>query len=336
MIGRRHTLKTIFYMSLSCVAFFKPGLASRVSMEELRPNENPLKTFQYTELSARSGDIMSEFKTKGYIAIEGVPGFTNAYQDFLQVAQQFIALSPEEKEKCTPSNFESKGWAYGKEQLYKGLPDSFKGSYYVRVPDRADDPNVWPESLPAFKAKYLALCDIMQETGKIIFPLVSMTYSAHSLGRMLYYGPVTPETNDKNPHWCAVHRDHGGITLLGAEVFFKDGQPIDKPKGSGLYILEEEISCPTHIMLCQIGEWPELLTDGKVNATLHHVKKALNGASRYAFALFMDPDNNQTVQCNNPDVLKKYEDRYKPGIDYTGWNDASLKKYNPKESNSSS
>lgn len=302
--------------------------ADPISAEPMTIQQS-VKIMDYEKLPNLSSQLISEFKTKGYIAVRGVPGFKEAYTKFVEMAREFIALSEAEKEKCSPANNNARGWSLGIE-AFNGQRDSFKGSFYAALPEEHDLPNVWPEMLENFKERYEALGAIMFETGKKVLSLLSTVSTDRALGRMLYYSPIYEGKDDGSPNWCGNHRDHGIFTALCPELFFKDGVLVPKPANSGLYILGQEISPPDDVMLFQIGEVMELMTNGEVTATDHLVKKAYGGIERYTFALFFDSPDDMVLHCTNPMVIKKYEDRFTPDMNFALWNDRSLAKYSVK------
>ena len=179
-----------------------------------------IKILDYDKLPQLTKEITDEFHKKGYVAIRGVPGFVDAYKGFLEVAQQFIALSLEEKAQCTPDDAYARGWSSGIES-FNGLRDSFKGSYYAWL--KGEKPNIWP-SLPSFEERYMKLAALIHNTGKELLPLIGLDIATNGLGRMLYYAPVLNENKeDGNLNWCGNHRDHELFTGLCPEIFYKDG-----------------------------------------------------------------------------------------------------------------
>ena len=82
------------------------------------------------------------------------------------------------------------------------------------------------------------------------------------IGRMLYYAPIKTNKDNKNPNWCGIHRDHGLFTALAPGVFFKNNKQVSKPKDAGLYVRGKPINIPNDVLLFQIGETFELLTNG--------------------------------------------------------------------------
>ncbi len=302
---------------------------------DIEEGGNEIRLFQYSSLAAMGPEIIGEFKRVGYIAVEGVPGFADAYQRYLGFMRQFIDLPPEEQAKYTPSNYGARGWSRGVE-VFNGKCDTFKGSFYAAIPDDAS--NIWPEeSLTGFKEAYLDVATLVLNVGREILPLVGFTQSVKGLGRGLHYKSVSGSEDDGNPNWCGNHRDHGVFTCLCPEVYFdEEGNIVDRPEGAGLYIESKPVAPRRDIMLFQMGEVMELMTNGAVRATDHLVKKAF-GPERYALAVFADPEEEVIINFSDSSVIEKYKDRLTEediahgSVSFAAWNDRSLAKYNPKE-----
>lgn len=293
--------------------------------------ETGVKVFQYDSLSDSIPQIKEQFHNKGYIAIQGVPGFKEAWGTFLEEGlRPFAALSNEEKSKCTPATgSDARGWSVGIEQLIKGFVDHFKESYYIKYPEVETSPNIWPQTIPQFKETYLKLAKVMFNTQLEVLGHMSKSVDdIQGLGRVLYYRDVLPENDDGSKWWNTLHCDHGWLTGLTPEIYVKDGQIVPKPEGTGLHILGKEISVSDDIMLIQIGEVMELASDGELTATKHEVLKAF-GYKRFAVAMFLDVPDDFVINCTNDLVKQKYKDRYEEGITYKEWGDKSLRKYNP-------
>lgn len=287
-----------------------------------------IRVFHYSALADSAEAMTAEFKRVGYIAVEGVPGFAEAYEAFLEQARQFVTLPPAEQAKCTPDDYFSRGWSRGSEVFY-GQTDTYKGSYYAQIPNV--ERNVWPtDSVPGFEKAYATVAGLILSVGQEILPHVGFKGDTAALARMLHYKSVPESEEDGNPNWCGVHRDHGIITGLCPEVFYRDGKMAARPEGSGLYIEGAPVAPAKHIMLFQMGEVMELLTNGKVRATDHWVVKAKDGLERFALAVFFDPLDEFAIHCDDAEVVAKYTDRFTDGISYKEWGDRSYAKYNPK------
>ena len=285
-----------------------------------------MKFINYNELNNKliKEEIFSQLYLEGYIGIKNVPNFLNHYKEYLNSARSFMALSSDIREKSTPKNYYERGWSYGVERL-DGKPDIHKGSYYAQFPDNST--NIWPNE--EFRNNYLQLANtifnVSRELIDILYPDLKDKIILPT-GRMLYYGPVN-DIIENNDAWCTLHRDHSLITGLCPAAYFKDGEyipnaEINDPKG-GLFIRGKRIVVPEDILLFQVGEALQLLTNGKITATLHEVKKVSGGLERYTFALFTNPEDSLIMSSTD----NSYSDRFKSGMSYGDWSQASLKKY---------
>jgi isopenicillin N synthase-like dioxygenase len=295
-------------------------------------------------LTESAPEIVAEFKRVGFIAVEGVPGFGDAYQQFLATARQFTDLSKEERTQCTGATYAARGWSRGVE-VFNGKTDTYKGSYYAVVPDNSS--NIWPEEgLPELRNAYQNVATIVLEAGKQILPIVGFSHeNVKGLGRMLHYKSVAGGEDDGNANWCGDHRDHGVFTCLCSEAFYKDGEVVSRPANSGLYIEGNPVGIPLdvaisrNIVFFQMGEVIELMTKGEVRATNHLVKKATDGSERYALAVFVDPMDEIIINFGGSStaIIEKYKDRLTEeeivsgSVTFDAWNARSLAKYNPVE-----
>ncbi|MEI7494360.1 MAG: 2OG-Fe(II) oxygenase family protein [Alphaproteobacteria bacterium] len=307
-----------------------------------------IKLFHHSSLQEPTTEVIAElkaeFKRVGFIAVEGVPGFGDAYQQFLATARIFADLSKEEQAVCTGATYAARGWSRGVE-VFNGKTDTYKGSYYAVVPD--DSSNVWPdENLPQLRNAYQNVATIVLEAGKQILPLVGFTHeNVKGLGRMLHYKSVAGGEDDGNANWCGDHRDHGVFTCLCPEAFYRDGEVVSRPANSGLYIEGRPVGIPLedaitrNVVFFQMGEVIELMTKGEVRATNHLVKKATDGSERFALAVFVDPIDEVIINFggSSAEIIDKYKDRLTEEeivsgiVTFDAWNTRSLAKYNPKE-----
>ena len=316
-------LKKIFLLTGVAVSFFLNG-GEKSTIEEKC-------VVEYQELGSSQEKVEELLHQYGIIAIRGVPGFVETYERFIEEARAFVSLSEEEKSKCTPTDAFSRGWSFGIEK-FKGRLDTFKGSYYVAIPEGCDGKEcLWPES-KSFKEAYLNLSSLIYQTGKELMPQVGLDLDqVTGMARMLYYAPVNENTNDTNPNWCAEHRDHSVITGLCPAIFVKGGEIVSKPSNCGLYVKGESVSFPNDVLIFQIGETAQLITDGKITATDHYVKKAIGDYERYTMALFFDCDKEISIYSS----VTEYNDRFRQGMTYGEWSEASFNKYKKENEESS-
>ena len=140
---------------------------------------------------------------------------------------------------------------------------------------------------------------------------------------MLYYGAVNKEDVNQNTYWCGKHFDHGLLAGLTPEVYFKDGQPAAKPQRSGLFIQDKAVNVGQDVLLFQVGEALQLLTNNKIRAAEHYVKKAYGNYERFAFASFFKPKDTFVINSRITD----FNNRFINGMTYDEWSQASFQHY---------
>lgn len=139
---------------------------------------------------------------------------------------------------------------------------------------------------------------------------------------MLYYGEVSKENNDQNPFWCGVHRDHCLITGLCPAVYKKAGIPAIPPEGSGLEIQGKIVGIPEDAIAFQIGEVAQLVTNGRIKATDHAVRKSF-GHERFTPAVFINPARDAQIHS----TITDFDDRFENGMVFEEWAQATYKKF---------
>lgn len=288
-----------------------------------------LRIFRYDQLRTYKREIINDLHNQGFIAVNNVPGFAEAYQRFISASRDFISLPlNQQAEECTPSDSYARGWSRGVE-VFNNKKDSYKGSYYAYFPESASYRNIWPRSIPSFQTCYTEVTETISRVGKEVLSLLLTNQKTSCVARMLHYSAISEGEDDGNPNWCGLHKDHGLFTGLGPEVYFLHDAPATKPDNSGLYILDQAISSPSDVILFQVGEALELATNGKTAATEHFVRKAYGGYERFTLAVFFQPDENFVLSCDREEIVAKYADRYSPDLTYRVWNERSLLRYNP-------
>lgn len=290
-------------------------------------------------------NILFTLLNKGIIGISDVPLFETKTRAYINAARSFSALEESIKQQYAPirETGDTDGYEQGAEQFKNkdGIwqVDDKKVSYYAHVPDKAI--NKWPREVD-LKTSYLALGELIFETGKILLNAIGLNNSVglqHNLltgyGRMLHYRKESDATNT-NPNWCGEHFDHDLFTGLVPAYYFRNNVEIAEPEEAGLYIKPpmseqfEKIACPKSILLFQVGEFGQLLSNDRIRATKHVVKKAMGEIERYAFALFYSADQNLIIKSNS--VLAQ-DSRYTQhqaddgSIHYKDWSRASFERY---------
>ncbi len=279
---------------------------------------------------------------KGIVGIKGVPGYKERVEAYIDAARLFSALPEETKEKYAPNREAGDlflGYEKGKEKFKtedgKWVVDDLKVSYYAFVPDTTV--NKWPEELE-LKTPYEALGMLMSNTAEAVMQKINLIGPTTldgipRVGRMLYYRKNIEGASD-NPLWCGAHFDHGLFTALIPAVYFENGTKIDEPMEAGLFvrthsdgIYKKVVANDPDLMLFQVGEFGQLVTNDAIQATEHRVQRANSGSiERYGMALFFDMDMDSEI--NSTSVLTK-DARYGDGptCSYRRWSEESFKRY---------
>lgn len=276
--------------------------------------------FEYSKLREQREQVIKQLHDHGYIAVVGVEGREEMYTKFLTELQNFIALPDEEKKKSSPENNYEQGYSVGTEVL-EGVPDTHKSSFYGnhRTPE-----SVWPAAVPNFKKTFMDLHEQNTRVGCELLDVIGFPMPEHFVNsRALHYLNVQERKEGASMNWCGAHRDHSVLTCLAPAYYVKDGKRIPAPEDSGLFIRGHHVKgVPMHAILFQIGETLELITSGKVIATDHWVQKAFD-CERLTFVSFISPLPEYVINCT-ADI---YGDRYKPGMTFGEFEQATFKKY---------
>ena len=283
---------------------------------------------------------------KGIVGISGVPRFEERSRAYVEAAVRFTALEESLKNKYAPKRDEgdTEGYELGaewfKDEAGEWAIDDKKASFYAHVPDHHD--NKWPQEVD-LKSPYLELGELIFKTGKVLLDIIGINEKIgvqldqlSGYARMLHYHKEG-ETTNANPNWCGEHYDHGVFTGLMPAYYFQDGVEVDEPIEAGLDIaptngegFKKIEAADKSIMLFQVGEFGQLLSNDRIRATKHRVKKASNGIDRYAFALFYSAPNNFEVKsdsCLIEDARYRQSQSSSGSISYSQWEEASFARY---------
>lgn len=286
---------------------------------------------------------------KGIVGIRDVPDFEMKSRAYVNAARRFTALHDEIKLQYAPDRDagDTEGYELGaewfKNQNGEWQIDDKKASFYAFVPNR--DRNKWPSEVD-LQTPYLELGQLIFNTGKLLLNVMGLnaaTGLAHDeligYGRMLHYHKENDATN-ANPNWCGAHYDHGVFTGLIPAYYFRDGKEIDEPEEAGLFIARSDNdpfdkinATDKSILLFQVGEFGQLVSNDRIKATKHVVKKANGGIERYTFALFYSANDNVVIHSSSELVEDtRYKDnQFADGsICYGKWDVASFERYRAK------
>jgi len=287
---------------------------------------------------------------KGIVGIKGIPGCKEKVLKFIENARMFSALPEEVKERYAPDHSRGEmflGYEKGKEKFKRPdgrwVVDDLKVSYYAFVPE--SPLNKWPLEVD-LKTPFQDLGDLMSEMGKTVMEKIGLIGPSTGIyidgvpriGRMLYYRKSIEGTPD-NPFWCGAHFDHGMFTALLPAFYFANGKQIEEPMEAGLFIriksdgaFKKIIANDPDVMMFQVGEFGQIVTDDAIQATEHRVHKAWGPIERYTMALFFDPPM-ETVVHSHSKLTKDARYGGEPGMpcSYRQWHEESFKRYIVKD-----
>ena len=153
-------------------------------------------------------------------------------------------------------------------------------------------------------------------------------------GRMLHYRKSIDGAHD-NPFWCGAHFDHSIFTALIPAFYFVDGNAIAEPREAGLFvkttrdgIFKKVVADDPDVMMFQVGEFGQLVTNDAIRATEHRVHKASGITERYSLALFFDAPLD-TVIHSSSELTQDARYGGGPGTpcSYLRWKEESFKRY---------
>ena len=288
---------------------------------------------------------------KGIVGIQGVPGYVEKVQRLIQQARKFTSLPEEIKNRYAPNRDKGElflGFETGKERFKRPdgqwIIDDLKVSYYAFVPD--DHTNKWPIELD-LKTPFQDLGRLMSEMGEAVMKKIGLIGpdtgicldNIPRLGRILYYRKTSEDSTD-NPFWCGAHFDHGLFTALLPAFYFLNGKPVSEPPEAGLFvktthdgIFKKVNSNNPEVLLFQVGEFSQLATNDRIQATEHRVHKAKDDIERYTMALFFSAPMD-TVIYSLSELTQ--DERYSgpPGspCSYRQWHENTFNRYLVKPS----
>ena len=286
---------------------------------------------------------------KGIVGIKGVPGYKEKVHTFIKRSREFTSLSSQIKNSYAPNRSlgELTGYEQGKERFKrpdgKWVIDDLKVSYYAYIPE--NPLNKWPSEVD-LQTAFLDLGMLMSQMGESVMEKIGLVGSntgiylneTPSFGRMLYYRK-NEESAKENPYWCGAHFDHGLFTALLPAFYFFNGELIPEPIEAGLFVkttLEGEfkkvVSNDPDVLLFQVGEFAQLLTNDVIRATEHRVHKAEGSVERYTMALFFDVPMDTIIHSFSELTQdERYGGEIGAPCSYNQWSEASFNRYLVKD-----
>jgi isopenicillin N synthase-like dioxygenase len=230
-----------------------------MEVEEVTPIVVP-----YGLVLNRDQNLLEEIKKScgegslGLIAVSDVPGYLDLRNKLLELGYEFSKLPEETKSiyEHSQSHY-SFGYSMGKEFLKKGVPDTFKSSFYanpeydepttdpeqIALYPEVCCPNIWPrEHLPALEFAFKELGQLITSVGALLaYHLDQYVLSVHGdkyrpenwmstiiknsracKARLLHYFEVPENTSIDTGdfgNWCGTHTDHSSLTGLTSAIF---------------------------------------------------------------------------------------------------------------------
>ncbi len=286
---------------------------------------------------------------KGIVGIKGIPGYKEKVLKYIETAREFSASPEEVKEAYAPKAGEMfLGYEKAKEKFKRPdgrwVIDDLKVSYYGLVPESPF--NKWPREMD-LRGPFQDLGMMMSEMGEAVMKKIGLLGSMTGIsldgvpriGRMLYYRKSIDSTDLDNPYWCGAHFDHGLITALLPAFYFMNGKAVPEPLEAGLFvsttakgIFQKVKADDPDVMLFQVGEFGQLVTNDAIRATEHRVHKAKGSVERLTMALFIIP-HMDTVIYSSSELTEDARYGGKPGepCTYRRWHEESFKRYIVKE-----
>ncbi len=311
---------------------------------------NALTTIPYEAFVRREPAAIEMLKTalfeQGIVGIKGVPGLACHVEQYIESARAFSALPEEVKNQYAPNRERGDlflGYEEGKERFQRPdgtwAIDDLKVSYYAFLPD-SPCCNRWPEEVD-LKTPFLELGSLMMEMGKEVMEAIDLIgsgtgieLSESKVGRLLYYRK-SEGSEEKNPYWCGAHFDHGLFTTLLPAHYFLDGREVPEPEEAGLFVRQAGAkefhkieASDFDLMLFQVGEFGQLVSNDGIKATEHRVHKAKGEIERYTMALFYGPVPDTVIRSTS---ILTNDARYEGGMGaactYQTWHVNSFNRY---------
>ncbi len=277
----------------------------------------------------------------GIVGVRAIPSFQDKVNGMLKTSKEFYAYPEYIKEKCARIEGEAfRGYERGKEDFLQEdgtrVVDDLKCSFYAFVPDGSY--NIWPENMD-LKTSFVDLANLMKDAGFLILEHLGLIGTktgiylddALQLGRLLYY-QKKEGSEIVNPNWCGAHFDHSMFTVLVPARYYLNDKQVDEPEEAGLFIKSKKdgvyrkvISNDPDVLMFQVGEFGQIISNDGIRATKHLVRKAKGEIERYTMALFFDLPMDTVVHSTS--VLTsdpRYSGSSGDPCSYKHWNDATF------------
>ena len=125
------------------------------------------------------------------------------------------------------------------------------------------------------------------------------------------------------------------FTALLPAVYYENGKEIPEPLEAGLYVkaaadgvFKKVVADDRDVMMIQLGEFGQLISNDAMRATEHRVQKALGSVERYSMAIFFDAPMDTLIHSTSTLTSDaRYGGPAGSPCTYRHWNDESFKRY---------
>lgn len=242
----------------------------------------PTLSAEAIETDAFARAIATAYERYGFVVIADHGIGQPLIEDCLDACRAFFALPGDVKRRYhLPGTGGARGYTpFGVETAKGAVHHDLKEFWHVgrELPPghryaASMPPNLWPEEVPRFRERTLALWEAFDALGRRLLAAI-----AHALGlprdyfedkvnlgnsvlRVLHYPPTSQATGGTR---SAEHEDINVVTLLlgaeepGLEIKTREGHwlPVNPPAGS---------------VVCNVGDMLQRLTNGVLRSTTHRV-----------------------------------------------------------------
>jgi isopenicillin N synthase-like dioxygenase len=277
-----------------------------------------------TERRAVASEIDSACSGLGFLLVAGHGVPAALVDDMRRVSMAFFDRPLEQKLRYRMPPDRYRGYiAYGNEALAYSLdeqtPPDLKESFSIGPVDVPDDgyhraaapanffaPNMWPDSLPAFRATWSAYYRHMEALAATLMRAFSVALGMderffddkidrHITNFSVIHYPPQLEAPLPGQLRAGAHTDYGSLTIVkpdaaegGLQVLARDGGWLDVPHVPGAFVVN-------------LGDLMAEWTNDRWVSTLHRVvnpsRSAGEAARRISMTFFHQPNYDAVIQC---------------------------------------